>query len=198
MCQAICTHCTYMMQCLWHNARFVTTIHHTCEYVTVWHNVCDVCDTIISYLEHWFHFSNFLYILLNLLNLEVLVHSLNSHSSFGDRIDVASQSGVSVLSINQAVCSLKAGRLDPASTKDILVVGSHADVLAYDVLNNKDIFHKEVSDQPHTSRWLRHPDVHCSNQPGKFVQPRVEAFPSTTIYTTNLSLCIFTTLSSPF
>ena len=105
-----------------------------------------------TYLDHGFHFFRFLVYFVDLLNLEVLVHSLNSHSLFGNRIDIASQSGMSVLSINRTVCSLKAGRLGPTSTKDVVVVGSHADVLAYDVLNNKDIFHKEVSDQPHTSR----------------------------------------------
>ena len=44
-----------------------------------------------------------------------------------------------------AVC-LQNGRLDPDSNRDVLLVGTPTNLLAYDVEQNADLFHKDVPD----------------------------------------------------
>lgn len=57
----------------------------------------------------------------------------------------ASDADVNLLSINQQVAALSAGRLDPSSEKDVLAVGTQTNLMVYDVNNNSDIFYREVS-----------------------------------------------------
>lgn len=47
--------------------------------------------------------------------------------------------------MNQVVTSLACGQLDEQLKKDLLVVGTSANVVAYDIDRNVDIFFKEVS-----------------------------------------------------
>jgi len=54
-------------------------------------------------------------------------------------------SDISLLSINQSVTALCAGRLDSTSSRDILCIGTQTNLLAYDVHDNKDLFYKEAS-----------------------------------------------------
>lgn len=62
---------------------------------------------------------------------------------------------ISLLNINQAVTSLCAGKLNPdRPERDILVVGTSTNVLAYDVDDNADLFYKEVGKQTHVIQLL--------------------------------------------
>lgn len=54
-------------------------------------------------------------------------------------------SELSLLNINQSVTSLCTGALNPQHPdRDVLVVGTQTNVLAYDVNDNADLFYKEV------------------------------------------------------
>eukprot|EP01112_Ceratiomyxa_fruticulosa_P008405 TRINITY_DN2178_c0_g3_i1.p1 TRINITY_DN2178_c0_g3~~TRINITY_DN2178_c0_g3_i1.p1 ORF type:complete len:691 (+),score=149.61 TRINITY_DN2178_c0_g3_i1:135-2207(+) len=53
---------------------------------------------------------------------------------------------VKFLNINRAVSALSAGKLDPSKEQHVLLVGTHTNLLAYDVENNSDVFFKEVPD----------------------------------------------------
>lgn len=52
---------------------------------------------------------------------------------------------ISLLNINQTITSVCAGPLNPSRPdRDVLVVGTPTNVLAYDVEDNSDLFYKEV------------------------------------------------------
>ena len=52
---------------------------------------------------------------------------------------------VSLLNINQQITAVCAGPLNPSRPdRDVLVVGTPTNVLAYDVEDNSDLFYKEV------------------------------------------------------
>ena len=51
---------------------------------------------------------------------------------------------MSLLSIGQHITSLAAGTLNPKLGRDILLVGSQTNLLAYDIEHNSDLFYKEV------------------------------------------------------
>ncbi|CAK1584287.1 unnamed protein product [Parnassius mnemosyne] len=53
---------------------------------------------------------------------------------------------VSELNVSQAVIALAAGPLKPDSPRDILLIGSPSQILAYDVHDNSDLFFKEAPD----------------------------------------------------
>ena len=53
---------------------------------------------------------------------------------------------VSYLNLNKGVTAVQAAGLDPALGRDLLVVGTKTDVLAYDMEQNRDVFFKEVPD----------------------------------------------------
>ncbi|XP_060693812.1 Bardet-Biedl syndrome 2 protein homolog [Hemiscyllium ocellatum] len=55
-------------------------------------------------------------------------------------------SDTSLLNINQSVSCLTAGVLNPGLGRDMLLVGTQTNLLAYDVYNNSDVFYKEVAD----------------------------------------------------
>lgn len=50
------------------------------------------------------------------------------------------------LNIHQRITALEAGRLDPKSNRDTLLIGTPTNLLAYDVERNADVFHKDVTD----------------------------------------------------
>ena len=50
------------------------------------------------------------------------------------------------LNINKNITAVASGRLDPNIGRDILLVGTNTDVMAYDVEENRDVFFKEVPD----------------------------------------------------
>ena len=55
---------------------------------------------------------------------------------------------LSLLNINQAISALCAGPLNAGSENDVLVVGTQTNLLAYDIVNNSDLFYKDVSLSP--------------------------------------------------
>ncbi|KAG0435065.1 hypothetical protein HPB47_018703 [Ixodes persulcatus] len=73
--------------------------------------------------------------------LEVLVHNPRGPSG-----PTGESSGVSLLSLSQAVHCLVAGSLRPGAKEDVLLVGMATALLAYDVENNADLFFREVPD----------------------------------------------------
>ena len=74
----------------------------------------------------------------------MFVHNPHGNISTGGRA-IIEDSEISLLSINQAVTALTAGRLDPSHERDVLCIGTQTNILAYDVHNNTDLFYKEVS-----------------------------------------------------
>lgn len=46
--------------------------------------------------------------------------------------------------MNQVITSLACGKLDPQLDKDLLVVGTSNNIIAYDIERNVDLFFKEV------------------------------------------------------
>ena len=48
-------------------------------------------------------------------------------------------------SFGQHVTALEAGQLSPELSRDILVIGSQTNILAYDVEKNSELFYKDVS-----------------------------------------------------
>ena len=77
---------------------------------------------------------------------QIFIHNPHSRAAqHGGRILAAQDNDISLLNINQAVSSLATGQLQPNSDHDILVVGTHTNLLAYDVENNSDLFYKDVS-----------------------------------------------------
>ncbi|CAN8028498.1 unnamed protein product, partial [Ixodes persulcatus] len=72
---------------------------------------------------------------------QVLVHNPRGPSG-----PTGESSGVSLLSLSQAVHCLVAGSLRPGAKEDVLLVGMATALLAYDVENNADLFFREVPD----------------------------------------------------
>ena len=58
---------------------------------------------------------------------------------------MSSEGDISLLSINQQVSSVCAGRLNPNIQSDVLAVGSQTNLMVYDVEKNADLFYKEVN-----------------------------------------------------
>ncbi|XP_061177268.1 Bardet-Biedl syndrome 2 protein homolog isoform X2 [Saccostrea echinata] len=77
---------------------------------------------------------------------KVLIHNPHVKSQRGGRVDSTSDSDVNLLSINQQVSSICAGRLNPNAVNDILAVGTQTNLLAYDIDNNSDLFYKDTPD----------------------------------------------------
>ena len=73
--------------------------------------------------------------------LQVLIH--NPHNRLNP--DRASEGDISLLSINQQVSSLCAGKINPQLPNDVLAVGTQTNLMVYDVEKNRDLFYKEVS-----------------------------------------------------
>jgi hypothetical protein len=55
------------------------------------------------------------------------------------------EGNVSLLNVNQVITSLACGQLDEQLKKDLLVVGTNTNIIAYDIDRNVDLFFKEVS-----------------------------------------------------
>lgn len=77
---------------------------------------------------------------------KVLIHNPHMKTRQGGRLDSSADSDVNLLSINQQVSSVCAGRLNPSAANDILAVGTQTNLLAYDIDNNSDLFYKDTPD----------------------------------------------------
>lgn len=56
------------------------------------------------------------------------------------------ENDIRFLNINRKITALGAGRLDPTLARDVLLVGTQTNLLAYDVEQNSDIFYVDVPD----------------------------------------------------
>ncbi|XP_033751915.1 Bardet-Biedl syndrome 2 protein homolog isoform X2 [Pecten maximus] len=77
---------------------------------------------------------------------KVLIHNPHNRGLKGGRLDITSDGDINLLSINQQVSSVSAGQLVRDKENDILAVGTHTNLLAYDVENNSDLFYKDTAD----------------------------------------------------
>eukprot|EP00002_Diphylleia_rotans_P031077 TRINITY_DN6438_c0_g1_i3.p1 TRINITY_DN6438_c0_g1~~TRINITY_DN6438_c0_g1_i3.p1 ORF type:complete len:353 (-),score=74.27 TRINITY_DN6438_c0_g1_i3:1230-2288(-) len=66
------------------------------------------------------------------------------HNPHGKKTDMSNE--IRFLNINQKITAIKAGNINPALNRDSLFVGSHTNLLAYDVESNADIFFRDVAD----------------------------------------------------
>ena len=57
------------------------------------------------------------------------------------------------LNISKNITAVASGRLDPNIGRDILLVGTNTDVMAYDVEENRDVFFKKVPDGVNAVVW---------------------------------------------
>jgi hypothetical protein len=86
--------------------------------------------------------------LIPLFDIQVFIHNPAARGAgrlSSGRVELGTNGDVSLLNVNQVISSVAAGRLDPRSTHDTLVVGTQTNLLGYDVMNNSDIFYKDVS-----------------------------------------------------
>ncbi|KAJ0174267.1 hypothetical protein K1T71_010413 [Dendrolimus kikuchii] len=76
---------------------------------------------------------------------KIIIH--HPHGGLAGRAQRSQAHGeVSELNLSQAVIALAAGQLRPDSNKDMLLIGSPTQILAYDVHDNTDLFFREASD----------------------------------------------------
>ena len=76
---------------------------------------------------------------------QVFIHNPHVKAQGGGRVESSTDSDINLLSINQQVSAVCAGRLNTSSQNDILAVGTQTNLLVYDIDNNKDLFYKDVS-----------------------------------------------------
>ncbi|XP_041369340.1 Bardet-Biedl syndrome 2 protein homolog [Gigantopelta aegis] len=77
---------------------------------------------------------------------KVIIHNPHNRGQNTGRMSLSAEGDISLLNINQQVTSVCAGVLDGNAAKDVLVVGTQTNVLAYDVENNSDLFYKDTPD----------------------------------------------------
>ncbi|KAL4225721.1 Bardet-Biedl syndrome 2 protein [Mactra antiquata] len=72
---------------------------------------------------------------------KVLIHNPHVKSQIG-----RSEGDISLLSINQQVSSVCAGKLNPDIQNDVLAVGTLTNLMVYDIEKNADLFYKDTPD----------------------------------------------------
>ncbi|KAK6191700.1 hypothetical protein SNE40_003318 [Patella caerulea] len=77
---------------------------------------------------------------------KVFIHNPHKRGQKGAGRMTGAEGDVSLLNINQQVAAVSAGNLVSESQKDVLVVGTQTNILAYDVDNNSDLFYKDTPD----------------------------------------------------
>lgn len=91
---------------------------------------------------------NFLSLCMNMQNSKkVLLHNPLRRAQSSDTRGLPSAAGTDVtyLNINQTIRSLTVGQLRKDSKDDILVLGTPTSIQVYDVINNVDLFYRDVS-----------------------------------------------------
>ena len=74
---------------------------------------------------------------------QVFIH--NPHGRNQEGRQLSSEGDISLLSINQQVSAVCAGKLNPNIKNDVLAVGTQTNLMVYDVEKNTDLFYKDVS-----------------------------------------------------
>ncbi|OWR55363.1 putative Bbs2 protein [Danaus plexippus plexippus] len=77
---------------------------------------------------------------------KIIIHHPHGGMSVGRAQRSQAHGEVSELNLSQAVIALEAGPIKPDCARDMLLIGSPTQILAYDVHNNSDIFYKEAPD----------------------------------------------------
>ena len=75
---------------------------------------------------------------------QVFIHNPHSRNPEQGR-GLSSEGDISLLSINQQVSAVCAGKLNPNLQNDVLAVGTQTNLMVYDVEKNTDLFYKDVS-----------------------------------------------------
>ncbi|CAF3460420.1 unnamed protein product [Rotaria socialis] len=73
---------------------------------------------------------------------KVFIHSPHDINPQAHQLD----GSVSFLNVNQVITSLACGQLDEQLEKDLLVVGTNTNIIAYDMDRNVDLFFQEIQD----------------------------------------------------
>ncbi|CAF4707135.1 unnamed protein product, partial [Rotaria socialis] len=76
---------------------------------------------------------------------KVFIHSPRDVNLQAQQLD----GNISLLNVNQVVTSLGCGQLDEQLKKDLLVVGTSTNIVAYDIDRNVDLFFKDNPDGAH-------------------------------------------------
>lgn len=71
-------------------------------------------------------------------------HSLQGDSAKSEYFRLTRSKAI--LNINKNISCLAAGPLSPAHKRDVLVVGCSTSLQVYDLVENKDLFYKEIPD----------------------------------------------------
>ncbi|XP_063366587.1 Bardet-Biedl syndrome 2 protein homolog [Cydia amplana] len=77
---------------------------------------------------------------------KIIIHHPHGGAVSGRAQRSRAHGEVSELNLSQAVVALASGPLRPDSTRDMLLIGSPSQILAYDVHDNSDLFFKEAHD----------------------------------------------------
>lgn len=76
---------------------------------------------------------------------KVFIHNPHSRNPEQGR-GLSSEGDISLLSINQQVSAVCAGKLNPNLQNDVLAVGTQTNLMVYDVEKNTDLFYKDTPD----------------------------------------------------
>ena len=76
---------------------------------------------------------------------KILVHTPHTKDAVDPSVGMKGRD-VQYLNVNKDVICLTSGRLNPHIDRDILLIGSKTNLLAYDINENSDVFDKEVQD----------------------------------------------------
>ncbi len=71
---------------------------------------------------------------------KVFIHSPQDTNPHAQQLE----GNISLLNVNQVISSLACGQLDEQLKRDLLVVGTSNNIIAYDIDRNVDLFFKEV------------------------------------------------------
>ncbi|CAF1175599.1 unnamed protein product [Rotaria sordida] len=88
---------------------------------------------------------------------KVFIHSPHDTNPQSQQLE----GNISFLNVNQVITSLACGQLDEQLKKDLLVVGTSTNIIAYDIDRNVDLFFQEIQDGAHAitiGKWGELPE----------------------------------------
>ncbi|CAF0727160.1 unnamed protein product [Rotaria sp. Silwood1] len=88
---------------------------------------------------------------------KVFIHSPRDTNPQSQQLD----GNISLVNVNQVITSLACGQLDEQLEKDLLVVGTNTNIIAYDIDRNVDLFFQEIQDGAHAitiGKWGELPE----------------------------------------